>query len=123
MSCSGWSSKDSSEESSEESQEAGVLTMGQVERVIRASRDVVQSFNLATMVRLSFHDCVGNMESGIHEMHQFSHMYKGGCDGCINKEDTFNNGLFNLVADLEEVYISNGFRNLLSRYRNTGLLT
>ena len=61
MSCSGWSSKDSSEESSEESQEAGVLTMGQVERVIRASRDVVQSFNLATMVRLSFHDCVGNM--------------------------------------------------------------
>ena len=42
-------------------------------------------------------------------------MYKGGCDGCINKEDTFNNGLFNLVADLEEVYISNGFRNILSR--------
>ena len=38
-----------------------MLTMGQVERVIRASRDVVQSFNLATMVRLSFHDCVGNM--------------------------------------------------------------
>ena len=55
MSCSGWSS----EESSEESQEAAVLTLGQVERVIRASRDVVQSFNLATMLRLSFHDCVG----------------------------------------------------------------
>ena len=93
-----------------------MVTLGQVEQVIRASRDVVQSFNLATMLRLSFHDCVGNMcqeytkRTIIHTC-----IILGGCDGCINKEDTFNNGLFNLVADLEQVYINNRFRNILSR--------
>ena len=55
------------------------------------------------------------MVTSVRSTQNFSHMYEGGCDGCINREDTFNNGLFNLVADLEEVYISNGFRNILSR--------
>jgi len=49
--------------------------------------------NLATVVRLAFHDCVGEK----------------GCDGCINVEDSSNNGLADLVAQLETVYQDNDF--------------
>jgi len=49
------------------------------------------------MVRLSFHDCVG------------------GCDGCLNVNNTDNNGLADLVAGLEAVYQNNGFESVLSR--------
>ena len=49
------------------------------------------------MVRLSFHDCVG------------------GCDGCLNINNTENNGLADLVAGLEAVYQDNGFESLVSR--------
>ena len=49
------------------------------------------------MVRLTFHDCVG------------------GCDGCLNVNDPDNAGLENLVADLEEVYQSEGLADIISR--------
>jgi len=49
--------------------------------------------DLATMVRLAFHDCVG----------------AAGCDGCINVNDSSNNGLADLVANLETVYQDNAF--------------
>ena len=64
--------------------------------MIRLSRSTVQSA-LATMVRLSFHDCVG------------------GCDGCINIDNDSNNGLADLVAALDDVYTTNGLSSLLSR--------
>merc|ERR1712025_1500530 len=72
------------------------LTTSEVNKVIRKSRSTVQSA-LATMVRLSFHDCVG------------------GCDGCINIENDSNNGLADLVAALDTVYLENGFNETLSR--------
>ena len=49
------------------------------------------------MVRLSFHDCVG------------------GCDGCVNIENDSNNGLADLIADLDLVYKDNDFGDVLSR--------
>jgi len=73
------------------------LTTNDVEKVIRKSRSVVRGPRLATMLRLTFHDCVG------------------GCDGCINVEDSSNNGLADLIADLEEVFQKNDFNDTLSR--------
>jgi len=72
------------------------LTSAQVDTVIRQSRSVVRG-NFPTMLRLTFHDCVG------------------GCDGCVNVGDSDNNGLAALVADLETVYQDNGFAEVLSR--------
>ena len=72
------------------------LTQSEVNNVIRRSRSTVRP-QLATMVRLSFHDCVG------------------GCDGCLNINNTENNGLADLVAGLETVYQDNGFESLVSR--------
>ena len=72
------------------------LTTSEVKKVIRKSRPTVQSA-LATMVRLSFHDCVG------------------GCDGCLNIENEDNNGLADLVVALDIVYLENGFNETLSR--------
>ena len=72
------------------------LTTSEANKVIRKSRSTVQSA-LATMVRLSFHDCVG------------------GCDGCLNIENDSNNGLADLVAALDTVYLENGFNETLSR--------
>ena len=72
------------------------LSESDVDRIIQASRDTLQG-ELSTMVRLSFHDCVG------------------GCDGCLNVNNTENNGLADLVAGLEAVYQDNGFESLVSR--------
>ena len=72
------------------------MTQSEVNNVIRRSRSTVRP-QLATMVRLSFHDCVG------------------GCDGCLNVNNTDNNGLADLVAGLEAVYQNNGFESVLSR--------
>ena len=72
------------------------LTTSEANKVIRKSRSTVQSA-LAAMVRLTFHDCVG------------------GCDGCLNIENYSNNGLADLVAALDTVYLENGFNETLSR--------
>jgi len=73
------------------------LTTAQFNKVIRKSRSTVTSA-LATMVRLSFHDCVG------------------GCDGCVNIENDSNNGLADLIAALDLVYTENKFGDIpLSR--------
>jgi len=72
------------------------LTTAQLNKVIRKSRSTVTSA-LATMVRLSFHDCVG------------------GCDGCVNIENDSNNGLADLIAALDLVYDENDFKDILSR--------
>merc|ERR1712112_586579 len=73
------------------------LTTAQLNKVIRKSRSTVTSA-LATMVRLSFHDCVG------------------GCDGCVNIENDTNNGLADLIAALDLVYTDNKFGDIpLSR--------
>ena len=76
--------------------ECSSLTTGQVNKVIRLSRSTVQSA-LATMVRLSFHDCVG------------------GCDGCVNIDNDSNNGLADLIAALDDVYTTNELSSILSR--------
>ena len=47
--------------------------------------------------RLAFHDCIG------------------GCDGCINLQQTENNGLADIVGQLEEVYSRNKLKKLISR--------
>ena len=72
------------------------MTTAQLNKVIRKSRSTVTSA-LATMVRLSFHDCVG------------------GCDGCINIENDSNNGLADLIDALDLVYTDNDFGDILSR--------
>merc|ERR1711963_692886 len=72
------------------------LSASDVDNIIQASRDTLRG-ELSTMVRLSFHDCVG------------------GCDGCLNINNTENNGLADLVAGLETVYQDNGFESLVSR--------
>ena len=55
--------------------------------------------NLATTVRLVFHDCVG------------------GCDGCVNINDPDNAGLQNIIERLDAAYTNrrNGFSSLMSR--------
>jgi len=75
---------------------AAQLSASDVDNIIQASRDTLRG-ELSTMVRLSFHDCVG------------------GCDGCLNINNTENNGLADLVAGLEAVYQDNGFESLVSR--------
>ena len=40
----------------------------------------------------------------------------GGCDGCVNIENDSNNGLANLIEDLEDIYKNNGFEDVLSRF-------
>jgi hypothetical protein len=47
--------------------------------------------------RLAFHDCVG------------------GCDGCLNLDQTDNNGLAPIVTALEAVYQSNNLSSIISR--------
>jgi len=73
------------------------LSESDVTKVIRASRRLVKGGNLATMVRLTFHDCVG------------------GCDGCVNIDNDSNNGLADLIADLEDIYQDNELESVLSR--------
>ena len=46
--------------------------------------------------------------------HHYSHDL-GGCDGCLNVNDTHNNGLADLVANLETVYQANNFSAVISR--------
>jgi len=72
------------------------LTDSEVNQVLRKVRSVVAPSKPA-MVRLTFHDCVG------------------GCDGCLNVNDPDNAGLEDLVADLEEVYQSEGLADIISR--------
>ena len=40
----------------------------------------------------------------------------GGCDGCVNIDNDSNNGLADLIADLEDVYEENDFASVISRY-------
>ena len=67
-----------------------------VEQVLQKVTSVVDPVKPA-MLRLTFHSCVG------------------GCDGCLNVNDPDNAGLENLVADLEEVYQSEGLADIISR--------
>jgi len=72
------------------------LTERQVAFVIRKAASVVRS-QTPTAVRLTFHDCVG------------------GCDGCLNVNNPDNAGLEDIVADLEEVYTTEGLDSIISR--------
>jgi len=73
------------------------LSESDATKVINKSKSVVRGTNLATMVRLTFHDCVG------------------GCDGCVNIDNDSNNGLADLIDDLEVVYQENDFEDVISR--------
>ena len=42
-------------------------------------------------------------------------LFLGGCDGCVNIDNESNNGLADLIADLEDIYQDNDFENVLSR--------
>ena len=99
------------------------LTTNDVDKVIRKSRSVVRGPRLATMLRLTFHDCVGMTLVSFHHFLKVSNSFvpanvwhTGGCDGCINVEDSSNNGLADLIDDLEEVFQENDFNDTLSRY-------
>merc|ERR1711892_961049 len=75
------------------------LTSTQVTRIKNKIKNVVNpaQSNLATALRLSFHDCVG------------------GCDGCININNEDNAGLADTIAALDTVYTDNGYDSVLSR--------
>ena len=96
------------------------MTTNDVDKVIRKSRSVVRGPRLATMLRLTFHDCVGITSVSLHHFKLIftwaNVWHSGGCDGCINVEDSSNNGLADLIADLEEVFQKNDFNDTLSRY-------
>ena len=47
--------------------------------------------------RLAFHDCIG------------------GCDGCINLRQVANTGLAEIISQLEEVYLQNRYKKIISR--------
>ena len=75
------------------------------------------------MLRLTFHDCVGITSVSLHHCLKVPNSFvpanvwhTGGCDGCINVEDSSNNGLADLIADLEDAYQKNDFNDTLSRY-------
>eukprot|EP01124_Arcella_intermedia_P030353 TRINITY_DN662_c0_g1_i1.p1 TRINITY_DN662_c0_g1~~TRINITY_DN662_c0_g1_i1.p1 ORF type:complete len:449 (-),score=67.60 TRINITY_DN662_c0_g1_i1:62-1306(-) len=53
---------------------------------------------LPTLVRLAFHDCVGEC-----------------CDGCLNFDDPHNAGLREAFEEIEEIYDDNNFDKVLSR--------
>ena len=48
-------------------------------------------------------------------MINYCHYLLGGCDGCVNIENDSNNGLADLIADLEDIYQDNELENVLSR--------
>merc|ERR1740128_1271050 len=75
------------------------LTSTQVTRIKNKIKTVVSpaQSNLATALRLSFHDCVG------------------GCDGCLNINNEDNAGLEATIAALDTVYTDNGYDSVLSR--------
>jgi len=73
------------------------LSSSQVEAMKTKLRSVVRGSTLPTAVRLAFHDCVG------------------GCDGCLNVNNEDNAGLADLVADLDTLYLAEGYNNVLSR--------
>jgi len=68
-----------------------------VDTIKKKLRSVVRGPSLATVLRLSFHDCVG------------------GCNGCLNVDNADNAGLADIVADLDTVYTENGYDSVLSR--------
>ena len=41
--------------------------------------------------------------------------FLGGCDGCVNIDNDSNNGLADLIADLEDIYQDNELESVLSR--------
>ena len=51
------------------------LTTNDVEKVIRKSRSVVRGPRLATMLRLTFHDCVGITLVSLHHCQCQTHLY------------------------------------------------
>ena len=75
------------------------LTQDEVDTVISRASRVVSGPNMATMLRLTFHDCAG----------------PDGCNGCINIDSDSNNGLADLIESLDKVYQNRGFASTLSR--------
>jgi len=77
--------------------EFATLSSSTVTKIQRKIRPVVKGKAIPTALRLAFHDCVG------------------GCDGCLNVDNPSNAGLADLVADLDAVYLENGYDTVLSR--------
>jgi len=73
------------------------LTASDLTSIDSIIRSTIRGTNIATMVRLAFHDCVG------------------GCNGCININNEDNAGLPDLVATLDTLYTSNNLDAVLTR--------
>ena len=93
------------------------LSESDATKVINKSKSVVRGANLATMVRLTFHDCVGVYKSFLNINFCFIKiLIEGGCDGCVNIDNDSNNGLADLIDELEAVYQENDFESVISRF-------
>ena len=90
--------------------EFATLSSSTVTKIQRKIRPVVKGKAIPTALRLAFHDCVGRSN-----LISLTSWCPGGCDGCLNVDNPSNAGLAELVADLDAVYLENGYDTVLSR--------